>query len=153
MTEPATATQDWPKTYLLQVHSEAVKHGFIFIQPISEADAASLRSRLYRIRRRSDTSTAAFILPEYHMVTVGQWQPGPDGQGRLPITYNKLASGVELPAIVPATSEEAEPAIAPPALTPSSIRPIEPEDLQLDTQEVSNYVADMIRKAKERSNG
>lgn len=74
-------TENWPKPFLLQCHEQAVEQGFVWVRPISEEDAASFRQRFYRIRRRSDSSMAAFIRPEYHLVMLGVWEPlqQPDG--------------------------------------------------------------------------
>lgn len=152
-----TPSENWPKAFLLQIHAEAIKHGFIFIEPISEADAESLKGRLYRIRRRSDKSTASFIPPEYHLVTAGKWQASEAGQGRLPIIYSALPDGTSLPNIVPAKPEEIlgpQPMSIPQPSSTTQLPPaleLEPADLKLNPGDISNYVAGMIAKAKEKS--
>lgn len=159
----STAKKDWPRAYLLQIHQEAVAHGLIFIERIDEADAKSLKQRLYRVRRRSDTSTATFILPEYHMVTVGEWEPFPPSHpvypGRLPIIYNRTPDGKPLPTIRPATPEEASAAFAP--MKPlNTLPPLDPEqflanlesaDLTLKPGEVDSFVADLMKSAEKRA--
>jgi hypothetical protein len=147
-----TPTQNWPKPYLLKIHEEAVKQGFIWIQPISEADARSLRDRLYRIRRRSDTSMAAFIPAEYHLVMVGVWEPGAEGVGRLPIIYNRKADGSELPAIVGATGDEVNAYTAPPVLTvpPPPVIEVSSMDLSIKPDEIDSFVAKMRKNARDR---
>jgi hypothetical protein len=113
-----TPTENWPKPFLLQIHEQAVEHGFVWIEPLTEVDADSLKSRLYRIRRRSDSSMAAFIRPEYHLVMIGNWEPHDIGGqqvandkgeilGRMPAIFNKKADGAELPSIRKADGEEA----------------------------------------------
>lgn len=100
----ATPTENWPKGFLIQLHEEAVREGLVFIRPISREDAESMKKRIYRIRRRSDTSMAAFIKPEFHLVMVGAWEEANGGQ--LPIIYDRRPDGKPMPAIVPATTEE-----------------------------------------------
>lgn len=152
----STASIDWPRAYLLQIHDEAIRHGFIWIEPISEGDAKSLRQRLYRLRRRSDKATAAYILPEYHLVTVGAWQP--EGGGRMPVIYNRLPSGSALPTLRPATPEELEALPISTGLPEAPSAPMDPDklletisqNLTLEPGEVSGYVDDLIRKAKKK---
>lgn len=147
----ATPSENWPKPWLLQLHDAAVTHGFIWVEPISEADAKSLRARLYRMRRRSDTSMAAYIPAEYHLVMVGQWVEGPDGIGRLPLIYNKLPDGRSLPNIVPATADEVTTylqvpkAPAPPIIDAANL---DPAAIQISPDEISGFVADLRRKAR-----
>lgn len=140
-------SQNWPKSYLLQLHSEAIKHGAIWVQPITKANALSLKQRLYRVRRRSDTATASFIPPEYHLVNVGEWQPGPDGLGRLPLIYSQLPDNQPLPGIVP-MEPGARQLPDPLRHEPLAIPPITEADLTLDPASISDYVAGMIKKAR-----
>lgn len=164
MAKAPSAKRDWPRAYLLQIHQEAVTHGLIFIEQIDAADAESLKQRLYRVRRRSDKSTATFILPEYHMVTVGTWEELPSSHpahpGRLPIIYNKTPDGKPLPSIRPATPEEASAAFAPAKMRLDTLPPLDPEnilanlehaDLTLKPEEVDSFVADLMKKAEKRS--
>lgn len=154
-----TPSEHWPKPYLLQAHAQAVEHGMVWIRPISKADAASLKARLYRVRRRSDASMAAFIPPEYHMVTVGLWSPGNGGQ--MPLIYNRLPEG-QLPPIVPATPEEKGSSLPLPTLNDAPLsqeqieaatnRLIESADLSMDEGEVESFVSRMMSKVeKEQS--
>lgn len=98
------ATENWPKSFLLQIHAEAIQHGFVWVEPISETDATSLRQRMYRIRRRSDKATASFIPPEYHLVTLGKWEDV--GGGRIPVIFSGRPDSIPLPHIRPASGEE-----------------------------------------------
>lgn len=149
-------TQNWPKQWLLEIYAKAVEHGYLFIEPITEADAHSLGQRLYRIRRRADTIMAPFLIPEYQLVTVGQWVPvgGTGEHGRLPIIYNSLPDDQKLPNITAVDSETFSQVIRHDAQPLVSVEPkptftaISPEDLQLEPEDISNYVADMRRRAE-----
>jgi len=151
-----TPTENWPKPWLLSIHEQAVAEGFIWIEPISQADADSLKSRLYRIRRRSDKSMAAFIPPEYHLVMVGQWEAGPNGTGRLPVIYNKKPDGLDLPSIRKASGEEVEAYTPRPRAPAPVIHDAPPElhfdadDLTMKPDEINGFVASMRKSAKER---
>jgi hypothetical protein len=135
---------------MLQLHAQAVEHGFIWVEPISEADAQSLRDRLYRIRRRSDKSMAAFIPPEYHLVMVGRWEPGEAGTGRLPLIYNARADGKPLPSIRIADGSEAEAYLKPPALANPPALDI--SNIEIKPEEISSLVERLRKSAKERGN-
>lgn len=151
-----TPSENWPKTYILKIMEEAVNHGFVYIEPIDEASAKSLVMRVYRSRRRSDKSTASFILPEYHLVTAGRWEP--ENGGRQPFIFSRLSTGEDLPGITP-RPDLAGPSIKVPQKLPfimpevegepiiTDMRPMTPSDLQLDPDEVSNYVESLIKKA------
>lgn len=148
-----TPTENWPKPWLLQIHQQAVEHGMIWIEPITKADAESLRQRLYRVRRRSDKSTASFILPEYHMVTVGAWEDR-DG-GRLPVIYSRRPDGQALPNITPVSAEDQTEYLQQPTRTdiiPSpeqimnSIDQMPSEDLVLKPDEINDFVGTMLKK-------
>jgi hypothetical protein len=145
----STPTENWPKPWMLQLHAQAVEHGFIWVEPISEADARSLRDRLYRIRRRSDKSMAAFIPPEYHLVMVGRWEPGEAGTGRLPLIYNARADGKPLPSIKIADGSEVEQYLKPPALADPP--PLDLGNVEIKPEEIGNLVAKLRKSAKERS--
>lgn len=155
-----TPTTDWPRAFLLQVHAQAVAHGLIFLENISKEDAKSLTQRLYRVRRRSDKSTATFIPPEYHLVTIGKWQETDDhtAPGRLPIIYSALPDGKHLPHIRPATPEEMVAAIPLPQpeaplapLSPDAILSnLENADLTLKPEEIDSFVSDLLKSAKRR---
>jgi hypothetical protein len=148
----ATPTENWPKTYLLQVHEQAVANGFIWIKPISEADAKSLRDRLYRIRRRSDTSMAAYIPPEYHLVMIGVWEEE-DG-GRLPIIFDRRPDGLPLPSIVVPSGEEVEAYIpAPRIIEPSPPIDVESLDVTIDEDDIGSYVDNLRKRAAKKEQG
>ena len=144
-----TPTENWPKPWMLARHADAVKHGFIWIEPIDESDAKSLRDRMYRIRRRHDKSMAAFIPPEFHLVMIGRWEPGPDGTGRLPLIYNKRPDGKPLPGVrVPDESEVAE-HFAPPEIEPMIV---DPHALEIKPEEIGSLVERLRKSAKDRTN-
>jgi hypothetical protein len=148
----ATPTTDWPKPWVLSIHEAAVNNGFVWVSPISEADADSLRQRAYRMRRRSDKAMAAYILPEYHLVMIGRWEPGPDGRGRLPFIYNKRSDGEPLPDIQCAEPEEVEAFEHPPTPTPPAIS-VTAEDITFKPGEIDNLVERMRRSARDRQKG
>lgn len=156
----STASTDWPRAFLFQIYDAAITNGLIIIEPISEEDARSLAGRLYRIRRRSDKALAQFILPEYHLVTVGEWRPGPEGTGQLPIIYSRLPDGKPLPLIRPALPEEMTEGSAGILATgqfeaaagsfPSPdeiIDNITSADLELKPDEVNSFVDDLMSSA------
>lgn len=150
-----TPTENWPKPYLLQIHSEAVKHGFLWVGPISESDATSLRQRCYRIRRRSDKGTASFIPPEYHLVTFGRWEDV--NGGRVPVIYNAKPDGSSLPVLTPASGEEIEALIHKPDIfsdQPLSEMPVNlsEADLQIDEEDIGGLVEKMRKAAQNKVN-
>jgi len=145
----------WPKPYLLQIHAAAVEHGFIWIEDVSEDEADSLRQALYRTRRRADKAMAVYILPEYHLVTVGRYDAE---KRRLPVLYNRLPSGDQLPTITPATPEEiasssgiVTPELAPPPTPADILGTIEVSDLTLEPDEISGFVDDLMKSAKRKA--
>lgn len=162
-----TPTENWPKPYLLQLHENAVKHGFIWVEGISQADYEGLKKRLYRIRRRSDKSMAAFIPPEYHLVMVGNWElticpdctgaggdnntyicgkcNGSGGIGRFPLLYDKKADNVPLPTIRVPEGEEIERYAAPELAAPAPID-VNSLDLTINEGEIDDFVAKMMKK-------
>ncbi len=143
-------TNNWPKSYIFQVHQQAVAHGFIWLDPISAEDARSFTARFYRARRRADTSMAAFIPAEYHLVTVGRWEPGPTGTGRLPIIYSQRPDDVALPGIVPAEGGLIAPPPSPvPALPPAIPFP-DPAELEIKPEDISGLVERLRQSARER---
>lgn len=85
----------WPKPYLLEIYSKAIAEGCVRIKLPTAAHAKSLAQAFYRLRRRSDAQHAAFIKPEYHLVTCA-WEAD---RGTMLVTYNALPDGSELPAI------------------------------------------------------
>lgn len=152
----AIPSENWPKAYLLEIHAQAIEHGYVLIQPISEQDALSLKSRLYRLRRRSDTSTASFIPPEYHLVNVGRWR-----DNALPIIYNRLPDGQVLPSITPVPAEvavqlphfqPASPAVTSPIAAGNKpiYEPPADANLALDPSEISSFVEKMMTNAAKR---
>lgn len=96
----------WPKPYLLEVYRRAVEEGCVRIPLPTQKHATSFAQAFYRLRRRSDAQHAAFILPEYHLVTCG-WEPE---RGTLLVTFNSLPDGNDLPPIQSVESTEHAPA-------------------------------------------
>lgn len=68
-----TPTTRWPTPYILEIYNAAVKHGHIRIEPLTAEQAKSLTQTIYRFRRRSDTGKAAFMRPEFQLITVSPW--------------------------------------------------------------------------------
>jgi hypothetical protein len=101
---------------------------------------------------------AAFILPEYHMVSVGKWEP--EWQGRLPLIYSVLPSGRQLPTITPASPDDIAQHLVPPTLaqpapaldTEHLLENLEanPDALQLEAGEVKDFVAGLIHNIEKR---
>jgi hypothetical protein len=146
----ATPSENWPKPWMLQLHEQAVEHGFIFVEPISEEDAKSLRDRMYRIRRRSDSSMAAYIRPEYHLVMIGKWEPGAEGAGRLPIIYNKRSDGRELPSVRIADGTEIS-AYTPKPQLAEPPPPLDDFDPTIKPEEIGDLVSKLRKSARERN--
>jgi hypothetical protein len=95
----------WPKPYLLKVYERAVAEGCVRIPLPTQKHATSFAQAFYRLRRRSDAQHAAFILPEYHLVTCG-WEAD---RGTLLVTFNALPDGNDLPPILSVESTEHSP--------------------------------------------
>lgn len=89
----------WPKPYLLQIYSRTISEGCIRIPLESEKQFKSLAQAFYRLRRRSDSQHASFILPEYHLV-FATWERE---RGTALFTYDALPDGHELPPILSVT--------------------------------------------------
>lgn len=151
----------FPRKYLLDIYNKAIDEGFLHIHPISQADAVSLRQSLYRLRRRSDAANARFILPEFHLVTVGQWSP--DKGGCLPIMYDKLPEGHALPTIeaVAAETFSLKTPIHPEGHIPVSQMKAdlaeqqrlaaEAEQVQLSPQDISSFVSRLRKRVADSS--
>jgi hypothetical protein len=152
-----TPTLNWPKSYLLQCHADAIKHGMIFVEPITEAEARSFTQRFYRMRRRSDKSMASLIPPEYHLVSVGEWEPfgitHPEVQpprGRLPIIFSSLPSGEALPNLRPATETELTAALTPqqPLLPLETLIDLDAIEQPMAPGELEDFVSRMASKVE-----
>lgn len=86
---------NWPKPYLLQCYSRALTDGAIRIKLPDHAAFRSFSQAFYRLRRRSDSQHASFILPEYHLIFC-VWEPE---KSSCLIIYDALPDGMQLPAI------------------------------------------------------
>jgi hypothetical protein len=153
---PTSTSTAFPRSYLLSIYTAAIEQGFIWITPISAANAVSLRQKLYRLRRRSDKNNASFITPNHHLVTVGDWEAGPDGQGRLPVMFSsspgglpniQLADGTALPP-AEALAVEAVPA---PAIIPLPLAPdIPAKELNMSAENIDDFVSRMMQDSSAR---
>lgn len=94
----------WPKPYLLQIYSRAVSEGCVRVKLPNEQTFKSLSQAFYRLRRRSDSQHASFILPEYHLV-FATWEP--ELSSAL-FTYDALPDGHQLPAIESVVEDQIE---------------------------------------------
>jgi hypothetical protein len=153
------AQRNWPKPYLLQCYAEAVAQGCIRISPIEESAVPSFRQTFYRLRRRVDREARAYILPEYHLVTVSAWSPDyggcvylvfssvPDNEPPLP-TISGVEPGFQLPVPI------ARPTPPPPPADFSPDAPIPVSDLQLDVSDIDpdDYLSALRQAAAERTN-
>lgn len=141
------AQSAWPKAYLLEIYAQAVQHGHVLLHPITEERASSLTKALYAIRRRSrpGESAATFILPEYHLVTVGLWRR--DNSGTLPIYYT--TSDQPLPTITPVPNS----AVALPQPAAHQPLPTTPsaDDMDLTPSDIDDYVAGLLAESQGKS--
>lgn len=112
MSTPPHATPPqpiWPKPYLLELYAQAVAQGCIRVGPLPEEAAHSLTQSFYRLRRRADKNTAAFLIPEYQLVLVTPWQPSAEASplGHIYIIFNAVPADVPaLPAFSKADPAE-----------------------------------------------
>jgi hypothetical protein len=127
----------WPKPYLLKVYERAVAEGCVRIPLPTQKHATSFAQAFYRLRRRSDAQHAAFILPEYHLVTCG-WEPE---RGTLLVTFNALPDGNDLPPIMSVESTEQAPAPQQANLVPF------PESFSSPDFDAEAFVDDLVREA------
>jgi hypothetical protein len=140
----------WPKPYLLQILSAAVTHGSLYVEPITAEDALSLRMSLLRVRRRADTANRSFIIPEYHLVTVMNWEfthiAEGKSWGRLPVIYNNLPSTLRLPDItIPHGPPPTHATRATPTPSPTSDHS---RDLIIDPADIPAYIASLTKRAQ-----
>jgi len=130
----------WPKPYLLEVYRRAVEEGCVRIPLPTQKHATSFAQAFYRLRRRSDAQHAAFILPEYHLVTCG-WEPK---RGTLLVTFNALPDGNELPPIMSVESTEHAP-------SPQTKGVISyPESLAAEDFDAEAFIADLVDQAGDK---
>lgn len=150
---PSNSSISYPRAFLLSIYNGAVAEGFIYIEPVKQADYPSLRAQFYRLRRRADTSNKSFIIPEHHLVTLGPWEPGPSGRGRCAASFDKMPEGVptlttragDVLASAPPELHE-QPAIM---LPPAASLELTPSELQLDEGGIDDFVSRMMKNAKE----
>ena len=131
----------WPKPYLLEILSNAITLGLLYVEPLTQREAKSLKMSLLRVRRRIDKTSAQFIRPEFHLVTILDWEPASPGAdiGRLPIMYDQLpAHSAPLPAIT--HGNPGYPIQIPQVNGQAPATPIAPAELNIATADISNYV-------------
>ena len=149
-TSPPSA-KVWPRAYLLSLYTAALEHGHIILEPFPFLDLPRFKACFYRLRRRSDTSNRSFISSEHHLVTIGEWDEGPSGEGRLFILYNSTPS--PLPSFRPAGEGDLRPALMPTSLPVSPPHPdIERAvnnlaEQPLAIEQIEEYVAQMMASA------
>ena len=164
---------DWPRLYLLGLYRDAVEQGHIIVEGLTVDRAQSLKMAFYRLRRRSDESNKSIILPEYHLVTVGEWRStgyGPQGEhgmdgdliGHMPILYNSIPDA-SLPLVRSATTGQLlptinershQPPIQPTVLPPSdhfelpeSLNQALGMDAEIGSEDIGDYIAKLRAKA------
>jgi hypothetical protein len=129
----------WPKPYLLEVYKRAVAEGCVRIKLPTQKHATSFAQAFYRLRRRSDAQHAAFILPEYHLVTCG-WEPE---RGTVLVTFNALPDGNELPVIESVESASHSPIPEQPNIIPF---PESSQDEEFDAEKFLQDLSDEVGK-------
>lgn len=143
----------WPRAYLLDIYNKAIESGFLWVKVEHAEQARSLTQSLYRLRRRSDKANARFILPEFHLVTCGEFVP----DRGLPVVYSRLPDGQQLPAVEPGEggmdlqlfqpAPTAEQILSPPAL-PSQDDLLNLAGEKIQDFDVDSYVSRMQAKVK-----
>jgi hypothetical protein len=143
--------QDYPRKWLLEVHAQAIEHGIVLLEGVTREAAKSIEMRMLRLRRRVDKGAGYYIPPEYHLVTIGAWREARGGC--LPIIYDKLPDGENLPRIVPISGEEfceltkVEPVLALP--TPTVPHDLSEADLKIDEGEINSFVERMKKRVQQ----
>lgn len=129
---------NWPKPYLLQCYSRALTEGAIRIKLPDHKSFRSFSQAFYRLRRRSDSQHASFILPEYHLIYC-VWE---SERSTCLIIYDALPDGMQLPVIesVDASERLPEPTRREAALH-ANLNPADPE---FDPEQ---FVADLVSEA------
>lgn len=137
MTNPLTPR--WPTPYILDIYNSAVTHGYIRIEPLTAEQAKSLTQTIYRFRRRSDTGKAAFMRPEFQLITVSQWHCSDmeTGLGYVHVVYSNDPDQ-QLPRIIIPTAKELTGAVMPAIADEAPIH------------NISDFVSDMLAKSQQK---
>lgn len=166
----SSKTYNWPRMYLLGLYRDTIEHGHIIVERVYKDQAFSLKMALYRLRRRSDAANKTIILPEYHLVTAGEWVPNPNYHqsqpdypeqllGDMPILYNTVpegqlpvvrdaSTGLALPGLTDPHLHHTEPIL--PATTPTAPLDFSPEAMTIGAEDISSFVAKMRKTAEQR---
>jgi hypothetical protein len=140
MTTPTTASR-WPTPYILDIYNSAVTHGYVRIESLTAEQAKSLTQTIYRFRRRSDTGKAAFMRPEFQLITVSQWHCSDEttGLGYVHVVYSNDPDQ-QLPKIItPPPKAGLDMCIL--ADTSAEPTPI---------HNISDFVSDMLAKSQQK---
>lgn len=129
----------WPKTFLLQLYTDAVEQGCLRVSPITEDQAKSLSAAFYRFRRAADRTVAHFIQPEFQLCTVSKWTQHHNGS--VYIIFSAMPEGQSLPTVTAVDPAEMRQIFAPPA-------PAEDPDLVIDTADINidDYIQSLLVK-------
>lgn len=158
---PSGSAKVYPRALLLSIYTAAIEQGFVWITPLPQADAVGLRAKLNRLRRRSDTSAKSFITPNHYLVTFGNWEPGPDGRGRMSAMFSATGSGEPddaLPGLQLADGTSLATAEAPvfPAPLPATTAapsqpPLAEADFNLSEDAIDDFVSKMMADASRKA--
>jgi hypothetical protein len=135
MTTPTT-TARWPTPYILEIYNAAVQHGHIRIEPLTAEQAKSLTQTIYRFRRRSDTSKAAFMRPEFSLITVSPW-----------VRCDASSDTGYMHVVFSADPDQTLPRI----VTPSVLEPILRELPVLPAPDAPRNITDFVQQMLEKS--
>lgn len=146
-----TASTIFPRSFILNLYTQALEHGHILVHPIDEAAAKSLTMQFYRLRRTSDRANSHFILPQFTLVTVGKWSP--DNGGTLPIYYT--STDMDMPQVTdvagnPLVTPEPQPILPVQSGHLTNTSPIEIEEIDETDFDVDDYVAGLLADAHKR---
>lgn len=129
---------NWPKPYLLQIYSRALTEGAVRIKLPDHKAFRSFSQAFYRLRRRSDSQHASFILPEYHLIFC-TWEPE---RSSALIIYDALPDGMQLPAIESVDASERLPEPRRREVAPAV--EFDPSSPDFDPEQ---FVADLVSEA------
>jgi hypothetical protein len=147
---PSHASVSYPRAFLLGIYTAAIEHGIIYVNDVAHADYPSLRAQFNRLRRKSDSSNKSFITEAHYLCSMGKWEPGPKGTGRVPVHYSRMADGT------PTLSTEAGDIIDPASQTPYPSQPLQnfdallpsveasADELRLDPADIDSFVNSMM---------
>lgn len=135
----APSTPRWPTPYILEIYNAAVEHGYLRIEPLSAEQAKSLTQTIYRFRRRSDTGKAAFMRPEFQLITCSPWQSWGRANCNLGYMHVVFSSDpdMQLPKLIlPELPDEAD-------VSQATLQPISPPP-----DHIGNFIQDLLDKSQ-----